>query len=511
MDAIFKRPIIPCAIVSFLVITLIFKVRWLSPLLIVACVVAISVLVIFRKSLKYILAIVLVLLVILCMLLTMDKIDYLHFICGRTVECEFTVISDSAKFGKVSSVEVYSNGNTVPRFTKTVLSYYDGKELLAGETIIAKVKLNGLADDEYRDYYYGDSIYVKGNVSEYSKLDVKNRFFAGVGDLRRFVKDTLFSNLNFDCAALLTALTIGDKSELSSDFNASAQRTGVSHIMVVSGLHLAIIMTFIFKLTDKLIYNNWLKGIVGVLCVLLVTAICGFTLSVIRAAIMFGFSAMAPILKRDSDSLNSLCAAVITIFLLTPTAFLSVSFQLSLLAALAVILVAPFYSELLFDLLRIKRNFSRWFISTMVTSISATVFTMPVCIKIFELVSVVAPITNLLVVYPATWALTSSITAIALCGTVLPFLHKPLLLFAGLCAKYIYAAVKYVDCFPITAVRARGSAIYISYFLIFLTVAFMYLYKLYHKRRILDADNKRGGPKTRNSLKKFGTGISVVR
>ena len=506
-----KRPLVLCAIASLFAVSLMFYERSFSVLLGVACVVTISVFTIFKISVRHIVILFLILAVVISMLFTLEEIDLLHTLCGQTIESEFTVISDSTSYNNVSSVTVYSSNGALPRFSKIALSYYSGEKLLAGDRITAKVTLNGLVDDQYRDYYYGNSIFVKGKISEYRNLKTQNRFFKSIGLLRNFVKNCLFSNLNSDCARLLAALTIGDKSDLSPEFNSAAQRTGVSHIMVVSGLHLAIIMTFIFSITDRLIYNRWLKGIVGLICVLAVTVVCGFTLSVIRAAIMFVFCAIAPICKRDNDSLSSLAAAVVVIFILTPTAFLSVSFQLSALATLAVIWIAPFYSEWLFNLLRIKTGFSRWFIGTMITSLSATVLTMPVCIKTFELVSVVAPVTNLLVVYPVTWALTSSIAAIALSGVGLAFISKPLMLFAGLCAKYIYAAIEYVDSFPITAVKASGSAIYASYLLIFLCVAFMYGYKYYFKRRTLDADNKRGSFKARNILKKFGAGVSVIR
>ena len=510
MRVTLKRPLVLCAIASLFAVFLMFYERSLSVLLGVACLLTISVFLILRISVRYIIVLALVLAVIVSMLLTLGQIDSLHTLCGQTIQSEFTVLSDSTSYNKVSSVTVYSSSGVLPRFSKIKLCYYSDEQLLAGDRIVAKVTLNGLVDDQYRDYYYGNSIFIKGEISEYSKFKTQNQFFKNIGLLRNFVKNCLFLNLSSDCAGLLAAITIGDKSDLSPEFNSAAQRTGVSHIMVVSGLHLAIIMTFIFSITDRLIYNRWLKGIVGLICVLAVTAVCGFTLSVIRAAIMFVFCAIAPICKRDNDSLSSLAAAVVVIFILTPTAFLSVSFQLSALATLAVIWVAPFYSELLFNLLRIKTGFSRWFVGTMITSLSATVFTMPVCIKTFELVSVVAPVTNLLVVYPVTWALTSSIAAIALSGVGLAFISKPLMLFAGLCAKYIYSAIEYVDSFPITAVKASGSAIYVSYLLIFLSVAFMYVHKYYLKRRTFDADNKRGSIKARNILKKFGAGVSVI-
>ncbi|MBQ2316316.1 MAG: ComEC/Rec2 family competence protein [Clostridia bacterium] len=440
-----------------------------------------------------------------------QKIDRLHNLCGNSIECTFTVIEDSERLGTSSSVSVKSNGGAIPRGSKIMLYCYTGEEYLAGDTLNAVVTLSGLADDKLRDYCYGNQIYVKGTARAVEKTSRISYFYYSLGVIRRFVKECLFNNLSYDAAALNIALTIGDKSYLSAEFNDAASKTGVSHIMVVSGLHVAIIMGFIMGSVQKLLRNSWIKAAIGISSVVLISAICGFTLSVIRSAYMFILSAIAPIFKRDSDSLNSLGVAVIIILLFTPTAYLSVSMRLSVLATLAVVWLSPFYTDLLLRGLRASGVAVSFVVGTMMTSSLATLMTAPVCIEVFGWISFVAPVTNLLIVYPVTWALTSSILGVSGAALRLIFVSKPPLILSEFCSRYIYAAIDYVEGFPIIAVEANKIGLYVSYILIFAVIAFMHFYKYFSRRRIFYADYKRGRAKTRNNLKKFGERILNIR
>ena len=506
-----KRPFALTALLMFCTVDFMLKstkiVLGLSVLLLVvsAC------FIILRRFYKVVFILYCIALLAISTLFVNQRIDKLHHICGNSIECEFTVIEDSENFGNTSSITVKSNGGAIPQGSKIYLSYYTEDKFIAGDIVNALVTLNGLADDDFRDYYYGNQIYVKGSAKYLEKISDTNGFYYTLGAIRRFVADCIFQNLSYDAAALNVALVVGDKSYLSPQFNDAAAKTGVSHIMVVSGLHLAIIMGFIMGAVDRIFYNRWLKAIIGIVSVVLISAICGFTLSVVRAAYMFALSVIAPIFKRDGDSLNSLGVAVFIILILTPTAYLSVSMRLSVLSTLAVVWLAPFYTELMLRVLRASGALVTFVVSTMVTSSLATLMTSPVCIEVFGWISLVAPITNLLIVYPVTWALTSSILGVSGAATGLIFVSKPPFILSEFCSRYIYDAIDYVTGFPITAVRANKFGLYISYILIFIVIAFMYFYKYFYKRRILDADYKRGRAKTRDSLKKFGERIPDIR
>ncbi len=511
MKSYCKRPFAITALLMFCAVPFIFKNTTFALSLCIVLLIASAVLVIMRRNGTVVLIICFICALAVSTLLVNRQIDTLHRLCGNSMDCEFTVVEDSQFNNSGGSITVKSNGGAIPKGSKLWLFYYTETQFLAGDKINATVTLQGLTDDQHRDYYYGNQIYVKGRASAIQKADTINHFYFAVGAVRRFVKDCLFDNLSYDAAALNVALTIGDKSYLSQDFNDAAAKVGVSHIMVVSGLHLAIIMGFILGLLNKLLYNRWLKAVIGIFSVVLITAICGFTLSIVRAAYMFALSVIAPIFKRDSDSLNSLGVAVIIILVFTPTAYLSVSMRLSVLSTLAVVWVSPFYTDLILRAIRKPNTVITFLVSTMFTSFFATLITAPVCIEAFGWISVVAPITNLLIVYPVTWALTSSILGVVGAALGLIFVAKPSLILSEFCSRYTYAVINWVNTFPITAVKANKTGLYISYFLIFTVISFMLLYKYFYKRRIINADYKRGRAKTRNSLKKFGTRIFDIR
>ena len=72
---------------------------------------------------------------------------------------------------------------------------------------------------------------------------------------------------------MLSALTIGDKSLISDDFSHNVKTTGISHVVVVSGMHLSIIMSAIFFIVDKLFYNKYLKCGLSILFIILIVII----------------------------------------------------------------------------------------------------------------------------------------------------------------------------------------------------------------------------------------------
>ena len=71
-----------------------------------------------------------------------------------------------------------------------------------------------------------------------------------------------------------------------------------------------------------------------------VMAICGFTMSILRAGITYFLMALALLLNRENTSENTLGFAVCLIYLANPFAVFSLSFQLSVLSTFAILVVA---------------------------------------------------------------------------------------------------------------------------------------------------------------------------
>ena len=121
-----------------------------------------------------------------------------------------------------------------------------------------------------------------------------SNFIAGIIEL-------LYSG---DVAIFLKSLLLGDKTEFyqNAALYVSMSRAGIMHIVAISGLHVSFIVSFV-----KLFFGNSKKyNIISLLLVWVFVFITGFSPSALRAAIMLTSALLAPIFKRESDSLRSL-------------------------------------------------------------------------------------------------------------------------------------------------------------------------------------------------------------
>ena len=138
---------------------------------------------------------------------------------------------------------------------------------------------------------------------------------------------------------LAFALT-GDKSYFTDTFYSNVKSAGVAHVMVVSGMHLSIIIALALYFANKLFYNPYFKALVICIVTLAVMAVCGFTMSIMRAGVTYLLMALALVLGRENTPENTLGAAVSIILLCNPLAIRSVAFQLSVLSTFAILVVA---------------------------------------------------------------------------------------------------------------------------------------------------------------------------
>jgi competence protein ComEC len=140
--------------------------------------------------------------------------------------------------------------------------------------------------------------------------------------------------------ALLKALTIGDDNGLSSKNWDTFRITGVTHLIVISGSHIALVAGLVYWLTIKL----WTR--LGILrfsppriaaLASLVTAIgyaslAGYVIPTKRAVIMLGMVAIASFYQRQFSHLQSFAIALLAMLIYSPTMLLSIGFWLSFLA-----------------------------------------------------------------------------------------------------------------------------------------------------------------------------------
>ena len=168
-----------------------------------------------------------------------------------------------------------------------------------------------------------------------------------LGDrIRQVVLERLDQRLRPDQSAVARSLLFGDRTALPEPIEEAFSRSGLMHLLAVSGLHLGIFLGGAWWALRRLgLRPRVAYPLVGVL-VLVVLWIVGPRVSLIRAAMLFAFLALGSVLadlglmlRRSIRSLNGLAAAAITMLALRPAALFDVGFQLTF-AATASILIA---------------------------------------------------------------------------------------------------------------------------------------------------------------------------
>jgi len=205
--------------------------------------------------------------------------------------------------------------------------------------------------------------------------------------------DLLFSG---DDHGIIKALLTGDRSGLEDKVISDFRKSSLSHVLVVSGMHLAIISHSLAALLSKYLSKRKCALTVILFCWLF-AAISGFGISIVRAAVMMTVMQAGMLIGRRSDTLTSLIAAAIIIALPAPKVLVSASFLLSFSAVAGLSLLQKPICSVFCDE---NSNVAVKYIAGSCSSAAAAqIATAPVCAVMFGSVSLVGIAANLAVIW----------------------------------------------------------------------------------------------------------------
>ncbi len=221
-----------------------------------------------------------------------------------------------------------------------------------------------------------------------------------------FLRRGIYGELSEGAADFSSALLLGDKYAIESDIKELLRINGLSHISVVSGLHLSIISALFYKLFGKVVKNRYISGSLTIIGILFFTAFTGFGFSVIRAAVLQIIYIFGRMISRRHDPLNSLGFAALFVILINPYCVGDIGIHLSFLATLGILLL--YQRPMGFIMNRVEKRklfkkpcvnkLTRGFFGSAITTLCATLFTLPVSMLVFGGFSAVGVVTNVLLV-----------------------------------------------------------------------------------------------------------------
>ena len=141
--------------------------------------------------------------------------------------------------------------------------------------------------------------------------------------------------LNADDTAMLGAMLVGDRTQLTSNLRAGFERTGTFHLFVVSGLHIVLVVGGLLWLLRKVRLREGAAVTIALSLGLLLALLTGFGAPVQRALGMTAAYLLARLFGRDTGPLNALGIAAVIILSMDPRALFEASFQMTTLVIIA--------------------------------------------------------------------------------------------------------------------------------------------------------------------------------
>lgn len=304
------------------------------------------------------------------------------------------------------------------------------QSLLPGQTITFDGKINKPSSEgagfDYASYLLSHG--VSGTLRVQAKdwwagqsdgpLSLKNRCI-------RFRRSIMAKyrewGLQGNALAVVSAVSLGEKKQLSEGLREVYSTSGVSHVLAVSGLHVGIMCCFLYFLLPSFLFRIrpggmiahlcrwvsgrktvlelgsdifWLRELIVMLVMWSYAFAIGMPVSITRSLIMFSIVAVCRAVEHEGSALNSLGLAALFMLVVNPSAIFDMSFQLSFSAVLFIVILTP----PLLELWNPKNVVVRYIWRVSALSISAQIGTTPIIMYHFSSFSTYVLLANLFVV-----------------------------------------------------------------------------------------------------------------
>lgn len=226
-----------------------------------------------------------------------------------------------------------------------------------------------------------------------------------------------------EARAVLEALVLGDRSGLEAETRRRFARTGLMHLLAVSGLHVLLVGMVLYGLLRPVLLRlrlTWkavelTRAAATMALLLLYMMLTGASASVVRAVVMAGLFIGATVLQRTAHPLNTLGVAAVILLLARPGHLFEAGFQLSFAAVAAIVTLHPLIYERLPERW-VSRPFRRGLLTSVTVSMAATLGTMPVLLYHFGQASFAGLLLNLAAIPLTALTLASGLVALCLSG-----------------------------------------------------------------------------------------------
>lgn len=409
------------------------------------------------------------------------RLSFAHVAADKVAEQPIEAVVDEVRTARDSPAQLITVTLLSPLTGRAVLyARRPGPEVLAGQRIRTLAKLTPIdgpdnpGEADFASRKWRDGIAYRGTFDP-----ARTAALSPAPPLSRWLRDehralskrTREWGTSEDASALFLTLAAGERAQLSAQTEDEFSRSGLAHILSVSGLHVAMLAIMLLGVARFLFVwaigrpNVDVRRYAAPACVPFVWAYVAYTgwqPPAVRSALMATVALMGLGLWRRGDGLNALSLALLALVAVWPAAVADLSSQLSFIAVFSLVLLTPALRAALpigqpprsgprglRD--KLRRGFEVA-LRTTCASAAVTLSSLPLILNVFGRVSVAGLISNV-VTMPLAGVLTGLAAGGAALFTVSPWASSPVLWLGTLSCEVLLAIARWFARLPLASIE----------------------------------------------------------
>ena len=380
----------------------------------------------------------------------------------------------------------------VPKSKKINLEYGD-KIKISGEYILPEESRN-YGGFDYRKYLRTQEVY---GIFEANNIELlKHNNLSKIKLFSNSIRQKIIANMNKilpeDTSQLFLGILIGYDDNLSEDIQGSFRKSSLSHLLAVSGAHIAYIILGLGYLFSKLSISKNIRNILTAIFLVLFMYITDFSPSVVRASIMGIILLFTMLLHRKDDIKTSISLSILLILIDNPYKILDIGLLLSYFATIGIICFSKLINRSKENETSIHTKVINYLKDLISITIFANIFVIPIMIYNFNTISLTFVLSNLIAGI--------LIGPITIGGFILILISFVNLKFAYIIAipynlllELLIKSAKFTSLIPLSEIfipTPNIIFIIIYYLILFLYILYKFLSKKYSNRFIVKKISK---------------------
>ena len=308
---------------------------------------------------------------------------------------------------------------------------------IQGDTLLATMLLNfprprrNPHDFDYKLYLEQKGIFFEAFIQDTNSVQIQSPESVSATMHMHTLKESILSHfstyLTKRSSGILSALILGERSDVDEETRTDFANTGVIHVLAVSGLHVGYVAMILLTIFGIFRFPHGMKMSAVILGLIFYVFLTGAAASVMRASIMASLLIVGSLIERKADVYNVLATAAFLILLIDPSQIYSVGFQLSFSAVLSIVALFPKLKSWLPEIRILGGSgFGRAvlaIIDLFLVSLAAQLGTLALTIYYFHKIPIISLLANIIVV-PLIGVVVATGMSFLLLGAIFPVLAE---------------------------------------------------------------------------------------